>query len=222
MKNDREVRIISIVAILLAVIGISLGFAAFSTSLKISSSATVQPEDTFRVEFSTKDGSLLEGAVTPTTSPEEDGITASNATITNQGNQVKITGLHVVFTKPGQSATYTFYIANTGKYDAYLKEIIYANVSSESSKKTCTPKVESTLSSSSQQACNGILLKVKVGENLEKTDTDSAITNHLLSKGKYEKIEVTISYEKEATMADDSFDVKFGDVTLTYKSTDAA
>ena len=52
MRKDRKVQILSIVALVLAITGMSLGFAAFSSTLTISSSATVTPNsDDFSMTF---------------------------------------------------------------------------------------------------------------------------------------------------------------------------
>lgn len=43
MEKQRQMKLLSIVALVVAIIGMTLGFAAFSTTLSISSSATVTP-----------------------------------------------------------------------------------------------------------------------------------------------------------------------------------
>lgn len=51
MERDRKIRMLSIVALVLAITGMSLGFAAFSSTLTISSSATVTPNsDDFKIK----------------------------------------------------------------------------------------------------------------------------------------------------------------------------
>ena len=50
MEKTRQIKILSIVALVVAIAGMTLGFAAFSTTLSISSSATVTPNsDDFKV-----------------------------------------------------------------------------------------------------------------------------------------------------------------------------
>lgn len=52
MEKDRQVKVLSIIALLVAVVGMSLGFAAFSVTLNISSSATVKPSsDNFKLQI---------------------------------------------------------------------------------------------------------------------------------------------------------------------------
>ena len=43
MEHNRKIKILSIVALVLAISAMTLGFAAFSTTLNISSSASVTP-----------------------------------------------------------------------------------------------------------------------------------------------------------------------------------
>ena len=54
MERDRSAKIIAIVALCIAIVGLSIGFAAFSSNLTISSSANVKPDpSSFDVNFST-------------------------------------------------------------------------------------------------------------------------------------------------------------------------
>ena len=54
MERDRSAKIIAIVALCVAVVGLSIGFAAFSNNLTIKSNATVTPnQNDFDVNFST-------------------------------------------------------------------------------------------------------------------------------------------------------------------------
>ena len=45
MERNRQTKVIAIVALCVAVVGLTLGFAAFSNTLTISSSATVTPNE---------------------------------------------------------------------------------------------------------------------------------------------------------------------------------
>lgn len=53
MERDRKQKFIVMIALMVAIASMSLGFAAFSTTLNISSSATVSPDSSnFNVIFS--------------------------------------------------------------------------------------------------------------------------------------------------------------------------
>ena len=70
MERDRRARIIAIAALLLGVVGLSLGFAAFSNTLTIQSSAEVTVNsDVFNVDFSKQTASVVDGSVSPTLTP---------------------------------------------------------------------------------------------------------------------------------------------------------
>ena len=215
MERDRSAKIISIIALCVAVVGLSIGFAAFSNDLKINSSATVRPnESDFDVNFSTVNTSEIAGTVSGVGT---NSATAEDATIDNSASP-KITGLKANFTEPGQKVTYSFYIHNAGKYIAYLNSVTYANVSGKTSPRVCTAG-SGTNATMVEAACNGISVSVKF-ENDEYTGSIDSISNHSLAINAYEPVVVTIEYNSGASRADGDFEVAFGDIILTYESVD--
>ena len=218
MEKDRSSRIIAIVALMVGVVGLTIGFAAFSNNLTISSSASVSPDSSaFNVDFSSSSSSLATSAVTPVVTGE--GATATNATIDNStAGAPTITNLSATFSEPNQKAVYTFYARNEGEYIAYLKSISFAEVESGATKK-CTPGADTTASLVAS-ACNGISLSVKVGNEEVTTTNVATITGHSLAKAASEPIVVTIEYADGSAVADGDFTVSFGDISLLYKSVD--
>lgn len=217
MEKDRSTKIIAIVALCVAVIGLSVGFAAFSNELTISSSATVTPEETdFDVNFSTVNTAETPGTVTGTANGTA-GATASDATIDNT-DAPKITGLKANFTAPGQTVTYSFYAHNAGKYAAYLNTVTYKNVSGETATKICTAGTN-TDTTMVEAACNAISVSVKVGSD-NFTGSNDTVASHLLATDAYEEVIITIEYAADGTRADGDFSVAFGDIVLTYGSID--
>lgn len=219
-SKDSTAKVISIVALVVAVIGVSVGFAAFSNTLTISSTVTVSPDESnFDVNFSSSETAEVDGSVIPTKTPAtatDDELSGTVATIDNTGAPT-IKNLHADFTEPGQSVSYSFYSHNNGKLVAYLKAVSFANVDNNSNKK-CTAK-PGTTQALVDQACNGISISVKVGNNTF-SGSDGNITDHSLAIDQYEPVVVTISYDSSAKVADGDFDVQFGDITLTYSSVD--
>lgn len=213
MRDNKAYRTISIIALVLGIIGVTLGYAAFSVSLKISSSAAVRPDGSnFDVDFSSSESSVQTNAIVPTLNKTVENFTATNGTIDNT-NDPLVSNLKATFTEPGQSATYTFYAYNAGQYLAYLNSIVF------SGNKTCTAK-SGTTQSLVDTACNGISLSVKVGnENATKTSIAS-ISEHSLAAEAAEEVVVTIEYAENSGRADGDFDVTFPDVVLTYESAD--
>lgn len=214
MKNDRVYKIIAVVAIIIGIAGVTIGYAAFSNNLTINSAAEVTPSDAnFKVVFSSSDESVSTSAVAPTLSDDNvTGFSATNGVIDNSGDPT-LTNLKATFTEPGQSVTYTFYAYNTGQYIAYLNSIEFIG------SKTCTPR-SGTTQSLVTSACSSISLSVQVGSENATSTTISTITGHTLAKNTPEAVVVTISYDAQGAVADGNFDVAFPSIVLTYASAD--
>ena len=204
MRDTNKTKIAVVIALLVSVVGLSFGFAAFTSSLTIKSSASVSPSsNTFNVSLSTSDSSVVTGSVTPTLT----GATGDNASLSAS----TISGIKATFTSPGQSVKYSFYAYNAGSFKGFLNSVSLGS-------KTCTAG-EGTTESYVTSACNGIKLSVKVGDTtFNASNTD--ISGHELLKNTAEIVEVTVSYETGSATADGDFSVSFGDTVLTYGSAD--
>ncbi len=211
MEKNRNSKIIAIIALIVAVVGLSLGFAAFSSVLTISSSAEVVPENNFKVVFSREAGQEDTGDLEATQPEDGNGATGDSATLAD----TTISGLKAHFTKPGQKIEYNFHAYNAGAYKAYLKKIEFVDG------KTCETKtkVENSLVTA---ACADISVKISVKGEAAVSATQDSITFHELDKGASETIKVTIEYAAGDNVADEDFDVTFGDIKLTYSSTDTS
>ena len=204
MRNSNGTKLLVVGALIVSVIALSIGFAAFTTSLNISSSAEVSPSSSnFNVSLSTTSNSATTGSVAATGT----GATGANATLT----ATRISGLKATFTAPGQSVKYSFYAYNGGSFLAYLNSVVIGS-------KTCTA-VEGTNQSYVDSACNGISISVKANEATF-SSSNTNIADHTVAKNASEPIEVTISYASGSAVADGDFTVAFGDVVLTYGSAD--
>lgn len=214
MERERGTKIIIIFVLLAGVVGLTIGFGMFSSTLTVSSSAKVTPSSSgFNVSFSRTNTSVTTGSVTPTKSPTS--LTAGNATIAS----TTISGLSATFTEPGQSVTYSFYAYNAGQYIAYLKNITYGNASGGTSNRVCTANTGTTASLVTA-ACDDITLSVKVGSMSAVTTSKTGITSHSLAKGSAETVVVTLTYAAGGDRADGDFTVSFGNVTLEYRTAD--
>ena len=213
MNDSKSFRIISLVALLLGVVGVTLGYAAFSNTLTISSSAEVKPDaSTFNVDFSSSNSAVVTNNITPTLSATATGFSATDATIDNT-NDPTVSNLKATFTAPGQSVTYTFYAYNAGEYIAYLNSIAFQG------NKTCTAKTGTT-QSLVDTACNGISLSAKVGSEAATSTSIASITGHRLAINGADEIVVTISYATGSGRADGDFDVTLPNIVLSYGSVD--
>lgn len=207
MRNNSGSKYIIVFALLISVAALSLGFAAFTSTLTIKSSAEYHNDQPLNVKFSTSSSSVAAGAVTPTLSPATGGPTSQNATLSD----TTIQGLKATFTDTNQSVKYSFYVYNASEFVAYLNSV---NIGS----KTCTAGV-GTNQTYVNSACNGISLSVKVGSN-NYTSSNTNISSHTLAKETSEAVEVTISYADGSAKADGDFTVAFGDTTLIYGTAD--
>lgn len=215
MEKNRDSRVIAIIALIVGVLGLSLGFAAFSSTLTIKSSADVtMSSENFDVDFSSISTDVETSNITPKLEGE---VTAESAVIDNSSNPI-ISNLKAHFTNPGQKVTYEFYAYNRGAYDAFLKRITYNNVENADSTRVCTP-AEGTTESLVAAACENISVSVKVG-NEDIVKGSETYSGHTLMKNASDPIIVTIEYKENSPLADGDFDVKFGDIELEYRSTD--
>lgn len=235
MENDRNYKVVAVVVLILAIIGLTVGFAAFSTALNISSSqSSVRPDETaFNVSFSSSETTFAEDEIVGVVS-DSALMTATNAVIDNSNykNPV-IRNLSAKFTGPGQTVSYTFYSHNRGNYDAYLKSISFQNIDGKTENKVCAPISSSTegenvaTDSLVQAACEDISIKVDIVGEKSQTATDSVllIKDHILARDSSEKIVITMTYGNSAdasTRADGDFTVDFGSIVLNYGSVDNA
>lgn len=214
-RNEYMSRTISLVAIIIAIVGLSIGFAAISNTLNINSNAEVNPnEGDFEIKFSDDNGKIdSQIEVVPVVSSSE--VSADVAVIDNTGPNPMIKGLKAYFTRPGQSATYSFYANNTGLYMAYLKSILYTDVDGNATKK-CTP-LENTTPGLVAEACKSIDVLVTIN-GVTYDGTYTGINNHKLPSKNNEPIIVKIVYKDGGILADGKFIVSFGDIILTYSS----
>lgn len=215
MEKERSTKIIAIIALVVAIVGLSVGFATYTEQLQISdTSATVGAgsADDFSVEFSTSNTEIERTFSNLITNATENGATATQGT-TPSITSTTVSGLSANFTAPGQSVAYTLYAHNTGKFLAYLKNITIGE-------KTCEAN-EGTNQSLVDLVCPSITMTVEVeGEEATKISV-SDITNHSLAIGSNDTIKITMTYDGDASYAaDGDFKVNFGQVTLDYNYVD--
>ena len=230
MGREKNSKILAIVALCVAIFGLAIGFAAFSNTLTISSSATVSPDSSsFNVDFSTSDSSVVTSAITPTTTG---GATGSNATINNgdSSNDPVLENITADFSEPGQTVQYDFFAYNSGEYDAYLNSVVFGAVGGTGSKsKVCSIDPadvslgKATASESSlASACSAISIKVVVGDGenaREFTASEANVSGITLAKQSATKVSVILTYAADGARADGNFKVDFGDIALTFGST---
>ncbi len=214
-QKDKSSKIIAIVALVVAVLGVSLGFAAFSQNLTIEPEASVKgDENRFNVQFSTSESEAATGAVTAKLTPSDSSISGFEATSANL-IATTVDNLKATFVngKGNQTATYSFYVYNGGELDAYLKKVTF-----EKPEPTCTATAGENAATDElvQAACKDVTVKITVGSE-QYTATNESISSKMLAKSSGTPVTVVLEY-KDQNAVDGDFDVDFGSITLNYSS----
>ena len=206
-------RTVSFLALALVALGLSIGFAAFSNTLRISTKANVKPDEgTFNVDFLNENG--YEDVIVPEVLG---GASATDAVISNVGDPT-VEEINATFTAPGQKVVYEFFVSNSGEYDAYLNAITFANVPNSSMNKVCTGEFGTT-QGLLDAACDDITIEVSV-DNVVANSTVANIDDALLETATRKKVIVTLEYAAGGDRADGDFSVAFGDVSLLFSTVD--
>ncbi len=214
--SKKFVRCLIIVSLLVGVVGISIGFAAYSDVLQIKPSLTVTPDSKyFKVNFSSSSLELETNPIEPTKS--DASIVASSAVIDNL-NSPTIKNLSAVFTEPGQYVVYSFYAYNTGRYNAYLNDVTFKNIDGKNVNKECIA-LPGTSEDLVNQVCGDIQITVQVGSTICKETTNN-IQDHVINRNAAEAVTIKFTYVNNDHYADGDFEIDFGDITLSYASVD--
>jgi len=233
MEKERSTKILATIALIIAIIGVSVGFAAFTNNLRITNTnANVSPLNNMRVIFdddTNNQNNISEVSynLSRPTGDSSTNFTATNATIDNSVvTAPTITGMSANFIVPGESVQYEFYVYNDSDYDVELTSVAFGN-------KTCTPNsgTDNNLVNGNNGACGEIDVSISIGggtgeptivTKTQNTSQSNTVTNHILKKGEYETVVATITYadlDGENVILNGDFSVTFGDITLTYSST---
>ena len=238
MRKQQKQKVMAIVALCISVLGLTLGFAAFSNTLTISSSATVTPDssdfklklyglsqtyETENIDFDDIESIALLDSPT-TLAPIIETInmsypaTGDIAIIDNENLTIK--GLKANFTGPDHSIEYPFLIKNEGEYDAYFNLAKYQDPTH-----TCEAGEETTLSLM-EKACEKMKFSLDVGyidETTSKIEWNisnlvDATGNVKLSKGEYFVAKIVLSYKYSTDRVDGPMSVKWEDLKLEFTS----
>lgn len=118
MEKERGFRIIAVIALMVAVVGLTIGYAAYSSTLRINGTANVDPSS-WNVKFVYKTGNSLTATLTG------GAVMHTEATLTD----TQVSGFNATLKAPGDSATYTFTVKNAGSLDAKLSTFTMGTLS---------------------------------------------------------------------------------------------
>ncbi len=219
MEKNRDSKVIAIIALVIAVVGLSVGFAAFTAQLTITPTAEVKADSSkFNVEFSNTESKIEEGqqTVTGTITNEEAGQSnAGTATIT----ATTMVNANAKITKDNQEITYEWYVVNNGEMDAYLTSIDFANDSL-----ACAATGDGMATANTElinTACKTITVTLTV-DDADYTGDQASISGKKLAAGESKTVKLSIKAGEGTTLTDNDYSVTVGAITLNYSSKDNA
>ncbi|MBO5121482.1 MAG: hypothetical protein J6C28_07360 [Bacilli bacterium] len=233
MKKQNS-KILVIIALALTTVALTLGFAAFSTTLNISSNATVTPNIAdFKVtiygmkteEAANKyaeDGTLTEESLSTTISTPptlaDENMSASIANIDNTNHTISNIKINLV--NPSSEVPYYFIIKNEGKYDVYLDLSKYEKESGNYmliNQGTCTAG-EGTTQELLDLACPYIASVVAIyGSSGEPISAGENVIK--IPKDDYIQLGYAIGYMDTENRADGPFTIEFPEEQLIFSTT---
>lgn len=194
MEKERKIKALSLVALVVAVIGLTVAFAALSQTLTINGSANIDSA-TWDIHFANLSTSATTGGASVVTEP------SIKASIDGKASTV-IGDYDVILTKPGDSITYTFDVTNAGTVNARLSVLTKAS----------TPTCESNVGVDNDATivCDGLTY------SLIYTDSKKAVAQgDELNIGETKNMTLKLSYESDKLPSDDVAISGLG-ITLTY------
>lgn len=231
MEKDRRIKILSIVALVLAITGMSLGFAAFTSTLTISSSATVTPNsDDFKIVAYGIPTDLISSInsidelidnkdiyTSPTNSYPVMGDqignhttpkSASVANITSQSNNIIINNMMLEMSKSTDAVYYAFLVKNEGLYDVYMSF-------QHSGEEQCTAQTEMTpnMTNSCNYFYRDIYVYTSSGEEANLRSQKIPINDYIIGI-------MEMKYSEAATVwPDGNINFKYKDVIVNFTTT---
>ena len=112
MEKERRIKTLAIVSVIVAILGLTISFAALSKTLKISSNAMVSP-----VNWQLKFSNLSDANITGNAILNEEAKIDTDKPVT-------ISGINVSFKTPGDKVIYKVDLVNEGTIDAQIDEVI--------------------------------------------------------------------------------------------------
>lgn len=172
-NNGREMKILVVAALIISIVAIGIGFAAFSETLTINGNASVQTSS-WKVKFSELSSATLTGTASEVTAP-----TKSDTTIETY---------NVTFKTPGDSVSYKIKVSNTGSYNA---KITTANISVP----TCTGKSgEGTAEADATKVCDKLTYTLVYDTDDTKSAGQAVQVGDTLNAGETRPMVLTLKY----------------------------
>lgn len=169
--NNRAFKTLAIVAICIAVVGLSIGYAALSQTLNITTEATVGSQaSNWNIKF---------------VNPGEGQATGTSdvGTITLTSTDVTVSG--VILKAPGDAVTYTFDVVNDGTIDAKVS--------------TFTQKTPTVTGSGDAKTADEELVNTNYTYSVTYADGSPIKPDDTLTANETKNLKLTITYGADAT-----------------------
>ena len=212
MEKTRQIKIISLCALLVAVLGLTVAFAALSQTLTINGSAAVNAAS-WDIHFEKTSGKETEvkGAAT-FTEPTLSGTTIENFSAT--------------LTKPGDSVIYYFDIVNNGTIDAQIESYNFPRAFNDCFTNINKYSYCMNFDFNGDGKVNALDKSVYVdlfNYYLAYADTDKSVTRgDTLNAGETKHMKLVIEYKDTATeLPENNLTLTSSDpITITYEQKD--
>lgn len=202
MEKERKIKTLSLVALVVAVLGLTVAFAALSTQLTISGSATVNPSE-WNVQFANVSKATLEGGATVKLNTDGTEIAATLATTTTTNDTIELPEITLI--KPGSQVTYTFDVVNSGTIDAKINEVSLT-------KKCVGDESDVAL------VCTDDYFIFTLEDITDPENPVEVAENQTLDFGKTKTMRLTVGYKKTAEDQKlPSNDIKINDLIVSVK-----
>lgn len=215
--KENNGKIIAIVALVVAVIALAVGFATYTATLTISAHDVTIGSDTFSPNVKYKSGTI------------SCSDTSAGATVTSAGtftDNVTWGGITISLAAPGDYATCTATIENLSTFTAYLYELKTASAI------TCETKSGSSNAATTgiTEACSGMQLSVTHGTTTITADSTTAgqaggasgtaITGNSIAASGEKNVSFTVTYTSGSSQANGDFLVHIPQISLIFKTED--
>ena len=198
MEKERGAKIIAIVALLIAVVGLTVGYAAYSSTLTIKGTANVDPAS-WKVNFDYKNGTNSLTGTTKGHATEKTAPTLADTTIS---------GFDVTLKAPGDSVTYNFLIKNSGTLNARLANFTMGTL-------TCAPNEGSKISPEDATKLCG---ELKYTLTYAGAGGSTITTGEILNPNNSKELELKLEWPSASTLSvSDDVKVTIGTTTFVYE-----
>ena len=196
MRNSRKNLQVILVAVVLLLVGLSVGFAALSATLNITTSTVTQSPVTWNIGFQGSSASPTLGGTSAT------GRSCDDATITS--SSVTITS--ATLSKPGDKCTYALTIKNSGTIAGSLYKVEPTKPTST----TCTVTNASS-SASAKMVCGNLTYTLSASAD----DSTKLTTGSTLAASGTKAVYLILEYTG-TTLNSSTVTQSSGAFTITY------